>query len=119
MKTHKDLNVWKGSIDLVTDVYQITERFPDKEKYGLISQLRRAAVSIPANISEGAARNSRKDYIRFLRISFGSISELETLFIIGNRLGLVSDRSMAQFQLKIKTVSAQLSGLIKSLEKLP
>ena len=66
IKTHKDLDVWKLSIQLVKDIYQLTSKFPSEEKFGLVAQIRRAAVSIPSNISEGAARNSDKDYIRFL-----------------------------------------------------
>ncbi|MGB8375015.1 MAG: four helix bundle protein, partial [Salegentibacter sp.] len=78
MKSHKDLTVYKTSIDLVIDVYQISGSFPDVEKFGLTSQIRRAAVSIPSNISEGAARNSKKDFIRFLYIALGSLAEMET-----------------------------------------
>ena len=69
IKTHKDLDVWKLSIQLVKDIYQLTSKFPSEEKFGLVAQIRRAAVSIPSNIPEGAARNSDKDYIRFLYIS--------------------------------------------------
>ncbi|MFV8360212.1 four helix bundle protein [Flavobacterium sp. LS1P3] len=75
---HKDLDVWKRSMDLVVKVYQITKLFPDTEKYGLSSQMRRAAVSIPSNITEGAARKGDKEFIQFLYISIGSLSELET-----------------------------------------
>jgi four helix bundle protein len=75
---HKDLDVWKRSMDLVVKVYQITKLFPDTEKYGLTSQMRRAAVSIPSNIAEGAARKGDKEFIQFLYISIGSLSELET-----------------------------------------
>jgi four helix bundle protein len=75
---HKDLDVWKRSMDLVVKVYQITKLFPDTEKYGLSSQMRRAAVSIPSNIAEGAARKGDKEFIQFLYISIGSLSELET-----------------------------------------
>ena len=78
IKTHKDLDVWKLSIQLVKNIYQLTSKFPSEEKFGLVAQIRRAAVSIPSNISEGEARNSDKDYIRFLYISLGSLSEIET-----------------------------------------
>lgn len=76
--THKDLNVWKESIQLVIDVYEITQKLPSEEKYGLISQIRRSAVSVPSNISEGVGRSSTKEFIRFLDIANGSLSELET-----------------------------------------
>ena len=87
---HKDLEAWKQAICLVEEVYKITATFPKQETYGLTSQLRRAAVSIPSNISEGAARNGRKEYSNFLGISLGSLAELETQLIIASRLGYVS-----------------------------
>jgi len=87
IKTHKDLDVWKLSIQLLKDIYQLTSKFPSEEKFGLVAQIRRAVVSIPSNISEGAARNSDKDYIRFLYISLGSLSEIETQLIIAEELG--------------------------------
>ena len=77
MKTHKDLDVWKDSIELVVKTYQITKGFPKEELYGLTSQIRRAAVSVPANISEESARNYTKEFIRFLRIAQASLSEFE------------------------------------------
>jgi four helix bundle protein len=83
---HKDLEAWKQAIRLVEEVYKITATFPKQETYGLTSQLRRAAVSIPSNISEGAARNGRKEYSNFLGISLGSLAELETQLIIATRL---------------------------------
>ena len=88
---HKDLEVWKKSMDLVVRLYQITKLFPDSEKYGLTSQMRRAAVSIPSNIAEGAARKGDKELIQFLYISTGSLSELETQYLIAIRLGFVTN----------------------------
>jgi len=87
IKTHKDLDVWKLSIQLLKDIYQLTSKFPSEEKFGLVAQIRRAVVSIPSNIPEGEARNSDKDYIRFLYISLGSLSEIETQLIIAEELG--------------------------------
>ena len=84
---HKNLEAWKQAICLVEEVYKISATFPKQETYGLTSQLRRAAVSIPSNISEGAARNGRKEYSNFLGISLGSLAELETQLIIASRLG--------------------------------
>ena len=72
MKTHKDLDVWKLSIDFVTDIYKVTSSFPKEDQFGLTNQIRRAAVSVPSNIAEGAARNSDKEFLRFLYISLGS-----------------------------------------------
>jgi len=85
MQTHKDLKVWQKSIDLVTDIYAITNRFPKEEMHGLTSQIRRAAVSISSNIAEGSGRFSDKELVRFLFISLGSSSELETQLIIYRR----------------------------------
>ena len=93
IKTHKDLEIWKEGIELVRKIYEITYTFPKKEQYGLTSQIRRAAVSIPSNISEGAARNSKKEFIQFLYISLGSIAELETQIIIANKLNYIDDIS--------------------------
>ena len=84
---HKDLDVWKKSLDLVEEVYNWTKLFPDVEKYGLISQMRRAAISIPSNIAEGSARKGDKELIYFVNIAIGSVSELETQYIIALRLG--------------------------------
>ena len=78
MKTHKDLEVWKNSIDLVVLIYSLTSTFPKEELFCLSSQIRRAAVSVPSNISEGAARNQKKEFIRFLQISMGSLAEVDT-----------------------------------------
>jgi four helix bundle protein len=117
MKTHRELDVWKDSITFVLSVYKTTSPFPREELYGLTNQLRRAAVSVPANISEGAARNSLKDYIRFLHISFGSLSETETLLIISKELGYISNNDFMELQGKINKISSQISGLIKSLSK--
>ena len=91
MKTHKNLDIWKKGIDLVTDVYGLTKSFPKEEIYGLSSQMQRAAVSYPSNIAEGAARNSKADYIRFVYIALGSLSELETQVMISKNLEYTSD----------------------------
>lgn len=93
MKTHKDLDVWKLSVELVLDIYKITKNFPKEEIYGLTSQIRRSAISIPSNIAEGAGRNSKKEYVHFLYNSLGSLSELETQLMIAEKIGyLVSSK---------------------------
>jgi four helix bundle protein len=86
MATHKDLEVWKESIDLVESIYKLTSELPKEEIYGLASQMRRASVSISSNIAEGAARGSTKEYVRFLHIAAGSTSELETQCLIVDRI---------------------------------
>ncbi len=83
---HKDLDVWKKSMDLVEVIYKLTQQFPDAEKFGLISQMRRAAVSIPSNLAEGVARKGDKELIHFLHIALGSLLELDTQYLIAVRL---------------------------------
>lgn len=116
MFTHKNLDVWKRSMDLVDKVYTLTEEFPAKEQFGLTSQIRRAGVSIPVNISEGAARHSPRDYIRFIRISLGSLSELETLFLISKRRDFINENDLCSVLEEIRIIGSQISKLIKSLE---
>lgn len=111
--THKDLKVWQKSMDLVVTIYQVSSNFPSEEKYGLTSQMRRSAVSIPSNISEGAARNSTKEYIRFLYIALGSLSELETQLMIANRLEQLNNR----LDEEITELRKMLIALIKKLEQ--
>ncbi len=115
MKNHKDLDVWQLSMDLVTDIYKLTYEFPKEELYGLSNQMRRAAVSIPSNIAEGAARNSKKEFIQFLHISLGSLAEVETQLIISNNLGFAS--GLDAFLGKVDRVKKMLNGLIFHLKK--
>lgn len=89
LKTHKDLDVWKESIDLAKNMYKLTGQFPKEELYNLTSQIRRCAVSIPSNIAEGAARKSKKEFINFLYVALGSCAELETQLIISKELGFI------------------------------
>jgi four helix bundle protein len=98
--THKDLEIWKKGIDFVTSVYKITKDFPKEERYGLIAQMRRAAISYPSNIAEGVARNSNQEYIRYVYIALGSLSELETQFTIANNLGYINNISGFYHRLK-------------------
>ena len=91
MGTHKDLAIWQEGINLVQKVYDLTRSFPKEELFGLSSQIKRCAVSIPSNIAEGAARNSGNEYIRFLYISLGSLSELETQMEIAKRLKFIGE----------------------------
>ncbi|MCF7911909.1 MAG: four helix bundle protein [Candidatus Cloacimonetes bacterium] len=114
---HKDLDAWKVSITLVKEIYLITRKLPKDELYGLISQIRRCAVSIPSNIAEGAARNSNKEYIRFLNISAGSLAELDTQLIISNELGYINKESYNNFAEQISRISRLIQGLIKYLNR--
>ena len=111
---HKDLDVWKKSIELVTEIYSITANFPNEEKYGIVSQIRRAAVSIPSNIAEGCARFSDKEILRFLDIARGSLSELETQLIISKNLGFIDSDNLIK---KISPIAQMLSGLKRHLKQ--
>ncbi len=91
IQSHKDLKIWQNSILFVKDIYSITSSFPAEERFGLTNQMRRAAVSIPSNIAEGAGRNGKKEWVRFLHIALGSISELETQLEIARVLGFIHD----------------------------
>jgi len=116
MKTHKDLNVYNLSVELVTIVYNLTKFFPKEEMFGLTSQIRRAAISIPANIAEGSARNHPKEFKQFLYISLGSASELDTLLLIANKLDFLNKLQYSDVIDKLKSVSKMIQGLIKSLK---
>jgi four helix bundle protein len=96
---HKDLDLWKKSMDLVETIYKLTQVFPDSEKFGLTSQMRRAAVSIPSNIAEGAARKGDKELIHFLHIALGSLSELETQYLIAIRLAFIKNEETIEEQM--------------------
>ncbi len=117
MNTHRDLIVWKESMLLVSLLYQCIESFPKEELYGISSQIRRAAVSVPANISEGAARQHPREYLQFLRISLGSLSELETLLLIAKDLNYLDADCHEEIQKKIKRIMIMLSALIRSLNQ--
>ncbi|MBF0275361.1 MAG: four helix bundle protein [Nitrospinae bacterium] len=113
LTTHEDLKVWQDSIELAKEIYTVTNQFPESEKFGLISQMRRAVVSIPSNIAEGAARNSKKEFIQFLYIALGSIAELETQIILAYEFGYLNSKSN-EILIRIKRM---VIGLIKSLKK--
>jgi four helix bundle protein len=112
IKTHKDLNVWKEAMDLTAAIYLLTRSFPKEELYGLVAQMRRAAVSVPSNIAEGAARNSPREFIQFLYISLSSLAELETQFLLSKRLGFVEN---SKIDGDIERIRKMLFGLIKNL----
>ena len=115
MRTHKDLDVWKQSIDFVTEIYRITEGFPKSELYGLTSQIRRAAISIPSNIAEGATRNHKNEFRQFLYISLSSASEVETQLIISNNLNYLEQLKLEEMIMNLNSISRMIQGLIKSI----
>jgi len=114
MANHKELDVWKESMLLAKWIYAITSKFPKQETFGLTSQMRRCSVSVPSNIAEGAARNSDKEFVQFLYISLGSLSELETQVILSHEFGFLNEPLEIT---KIISVRKKLLGLIKYLKK--
>ena len=114
--THKNLDVWKKSIQLVLDLYRMTVTFPDEERFGLTSQIRRAAASIPANIAEGCARGSTKEYVKFLAISRGSAAELETHVFIASKLGYLGNAQAEKVEAEISDIARMLNRLISALK---
>jgi four helix bundle protein len=113
--THRDLEVYKNSLEFVVKVYEITKHLPADEKFGLVSQLRRAAVSIPSNIAEGAARSSTKEFIQFLDIANGSLSELETQLIIIEKLGYTNTKEIIDAD--VTSIRKMLYRLKQALHK--
>jgi four helix bundle protein len=115
-KPHYRLNCWKDSFRLSVDLYKVTRSFPSDEKFGIISQVRRAATSIPVNIAEGAARNSTKEFIQFLYISLGSLSELDTFLLLCIELGYLENEIGQKHLSELDRIGKQITGLIKKLK---
>ena len=113
VRRHHDLKVWQASIQLVKEIYVVTSAFPKEETYGLVSQMRRAAISIPSNIAEGAARGGTKEFIHFLGMARGSLSELETQLYISRELGFVTNAQ--DVDVRIEEIFRMLAGLLASL----
>jgi four helix bundle protein len=116
VKTHKDLDIWIRGINLVEQIYKATKKFPKEEIYGLTSQIRRAAVSYPSNIAEGAARSSTKEFIQFLYIALGSLSEIETQIIIAVKLGYLSDDKLLEEVEALRRMTLNLIKYLKNKE---
>jgi four helix bundle protein len=116
IESFQDLVVWQKSMDLVTECYQLAHRLPANELYGLASQMRRAAVSVPANIAEGFGRWYSKEFVHFLLVANGSLKELETHLLIGKRLGFFSPQHLTQPQSLVEEIGRMLSALRKKLE---
>ncbi len=116
IESFQDLVVWQKSMDLVTECYQLAHRLPANEHYGLASQMRRAAVSIPANISEGFGRWHSKEFVHFLLIANGSLKELETHLLIGKRLGFFSSSELTKPAALVEEIGRMLTALRKRLE---
>jgi four helix bundle protein len=116
MKSYTELIVWQESIKLVKEIYAITRRFPKEEIYGLISQMRRSAISIPSNIAEGFMRQHRPEIVQFLYIALGSCGELNTQLIIAKELKFIDENVLKVFQEKLNHISRMIRNLVKSLK---
>ena len=116
LKNYKELNVWQKSYEFCLKVYRITAKFPNEERYGLSSQIRRSAVSISSNIAEGYGRKTTLDYIRMLYISYGSVCELETQILLAGDLGFIEIGELGTAKKDIAEIERMLKALIKSLE---
>ncbi len=119
MQSYRELIVWQRSIELVEEIYKITKNFPREEIYGLTSQMRRSAISIPSNIAEGYARKHKQEYIQFLRIAFGSGAELETQLEIAMKLEFIKTQDTRRAQGLLGEVMRMLNKLVASLVAKP
>ena len=116
-RPHKKLDLWREAMDMVVELYELTKDFPREEEFGLKSQLRRAAVSVPSNIAEGLTRTTNPDKLHFLNIANGSLSEIDTQIEISFRLKYISNSVKENFERRLITVQKLLSGLIRSIKK--
>jgi four helix bundle protein len=117
MNQYKKLKVWQKSLDLVVEVYKQTNNFPEKEKFGLTTQINRCAVSIVSNIAEGAGRNSGREFNNFLGITLGSSCELETQLIVANKLGYVNERELKELIIPLEEIQKMVVGLQKNIQQ--
>jgi four helix bundle protein len=116
VKSHKDLDVWRAAIDMARDIYELTKAYPKEEQYGIISQMRRSAVSIASNIAEGAARQGTKEFVQFLYVAVGSATELDTQLEISKVAKLADAGRLDAVQAQVTRITMMLRGLIRSLK---
>ena len=114
-KPHKKLDAWKLSMDLVIEVYKATDKFPRPEQYGLVGQIHRAAISIPSNIAEGAARHTKKEFLNYLHIAQASLSELDTQIELASRLSYIDQISRDTLDERMERIDKTITGLIRHL----
>jgi four helix bundle protein len=114
-KPHKKLDVWQAAMKSTTMIYKVTNKFPEEEKFGLVSQMRRASISIPCNIAEGAARQGKKEFKNFVSMAQGSLSELDTQLELSILLGYLSTEDLREVWDQLLRIDKMLSGLIRSL----
>lgn len=118
MHQFKELEIWKRSRTFCSDVYKITSKFPDAEKFGLTNKLRRASVSIPSNIAEGSSRHSNKDFSRFLEITIGSCYEVETQFLIASDLDFIQEAELKLILKKLDEITKMISRFKSTLKSI-
>ena len=116
MHNYKNMQIWKDAMDLAQDIYALAEHFPVRETYGIISQMTRAAVSVPSNIAEGAGR-SDKDFAHFLSIALGSLYELNTQIVLSERIGYIDNEQSKHLQQKADALQMMISGFKKRLDE--
>lgn len=116
MHNFKELNIWTKSIDLSVETYELTKRFPESEKFGLISRLKRCAVSIPSNIAEGSSRSSNKDFARFLQIALDSAFEPETQLIISEKVFTIEKVKTYELKQQVIEIQKMINGFKKSIQ---
>lgn len=117
IRSYRDLLVWQKAIDMVIECYRISDAFPKSELYGITSQFRRAAVSVPTNIAEGRGRRSTSAFLHFLDIAYGSLMEVETILEITSRLSFLNTESYQSFANRTSEIGRMINGLIASLEQ--
>jgi len=115
-KSFRDLDVWKLSIEIVKNIYELTHKFPNSEIYGLTAQLRRSAISIPSNIAEGQGRNSAKEFKQFLSIALGSLAELETQLVISKEVNYLTEQDLSPLIIDLDIVRKMIKALSISLK---
>ena len=116
LKSYRELTVWQKSIDWVEQIYQASRNFPSEEKFGLTSQIRRAAVSVPSNIAEGAARSGTKEFLQFLSVASGSLAEVETQLILAHRMKMLPEAEHETLMQEADELGRMLGGLKRSLQ---
>lgn len=114
---YKKLKIWQDSVAFSLQIYKITKLFPHDEQFGLISQLRRASVSIPSNIAEGSKRGTKKDFSSFLRIAHGSSAEIETQLYIAKELGLIQEKDYGDLMASLESISGMIASFIKTISR--
>lgn len=115
IRSYRDLKVWQKAMDLAADIFEATKPFPKHEQYGLVSQMRRAAISVPSNIAEGSSRRSRAEFIRFINIATGSLSELETQILLATRFDYLRSEHCSELLVKADEIGRMLFSLQRSL----